>query len=347
MDTIVRPPISAVHYGDSPIRQGAGVVDVAQAIQGFQQFHVSPAKLSLNDTANSNEEYEITLYNHQENELALNLEHNPSLTVTGYSIHGNQTYTPSEPIGMYARNNSVAKLQFSETTLVVPARQSLKVRVRVQPPVDTFKPEWHALYGGYITVSSKTNKAQIPYVGMIGNMKDLPILDRSFKPTSSVNFTFPSIASAGGTTIKSNKENHFRIQYDQARRVSMGGPYVLVRLLTGTALLQFQIIDTHGKVIGDVPIDSTRTYMMRNTLEVTEYSQVYYTWYWSGEYVDKDSTLYGETGEQPKILESGEYRLKVRGLRVYGDRTKSKDWDEWTSPKFVLDINNSSNDNKD
>jgi hypothetical protein len=340
------PPISALHYGDSPIRQGAGVVDVAQAIHGFEQFHVSPAKLSLNDTANSIQEQEITLYNHQDTEeLVLELGHDPSLTVAGYSLHGNQTYTPLEPITMYAHNDSVATLQFSDTKLVVPPGQSLKVRVRIQPPVSTFKSEAHVLYGGYITISSSASKAQVPYFGMIGNMKDLPILDRSYKPTQAVKYTFPSIASASGSAVKSNQEGYFHIQHDQESGVSAGGPYVLVRLLTGTAILQFQIMNAQSEeVIADVPIDSTRLWMMRNTLEVTDYSQVYYTWYWAGEYVEKDSTLYGETSNQTKILESGEYRLKVRGLRVFGDRTKSEDWDEWISPKLVLDINDNNKD---
>lgn len=325
------------------------MLDVAQVINGFEQFHVSPAKLSLNDTANLNQEHELTLYNHHNSdELFLKLDHDPSLTVTGYSLNDDDehNFTPSEPSGMYTQNNSVATLHFSDTEFVVLAGKSVKVRVRVQPPVDTFKLKSHVLYGGYITVSSPTNKAQVPYFGMIGNMKDLPILDRTYKPTQAVNYTFPSIASANGSLVKS-EGGHFYIQHNQEHRASVGGPYILVRLLTGTAILQIQVMDALGKkVIADVPIDSSRTWIMRNTLGITDYSQVYYTWYWAGEYVEKDSTLYGETSEQPKILESGEYRLKVRGLHVYGDRTKNEDWDEWISPKLLLEIDNNS-DNKD
>jgi hypothetical protein len=121
MVIIVNQPISAVHYEDSPIRQGAGVVDVVQAIGGIEQFHVTPAKLSLNDTANFEKENYITIYNdNTEKDLTVYISHLPSLTATGYSLTNQSNFTPVEPVGLYAHNDSAASVKFSNSKLVVP-----------------------------------------------------------------------------------------------------------------------------------------------------------------------------------------------------------------------------------
>jgi hypothetical protein len=359
MVIIVNEPVSAVHYEDSPIRQGAGVIDVAQAIGGYEQFHVTPAKLSLNDTANFMKKHEITIYNHNPSQdMVFYISHLPSLTATGYSLTNLSNFTPVEPVGLYARNNSAASLQFSETRLVVPALKSATVSVHIEPPTNVFTSESHALYGGYISISTsednhqhqhhKENKkgeertATIPYFGMIGNMKDLPILDFSTNPSPAAKYTFPSIGLANGnSTLKPDEIGHFHIQNQNG--TITGGPYILARLLTGTAILQIQVMDKNNEIIGDVPVrafDAPRTYMMRNTLYTTEYSSSFYSWNWAGEYVSKDSTLLlsNTTNEEPKTLNSGEYRLKLRALRVFGNHLNHKDWDEWITPKLMLKV---------
>ncbi|KAG2202783.1 hypothetical protein INT47_004807 [Mucor saturninus] len=335
----VKEPISAIHYGDSPIRQGAGVVDVSQAIGGYERFHVSPAKLSFNDTAHFIKEHVLTVYNHDtENEVTFRLSHSASLTATGYSMNNKTDLTPTEPVSLYGGDeDSVASVQFSLTKLVVPAGQSVQVRVRIQPPT-RFTSDSHAMYGGYLRIhdDEKNHEATVPYIGMKGNMLDLPILDRSTKPSMAAPYTFPAIGFTNGTgTLEPQETGHFHIRTDLASNFQ--GPYVLVRLLTGTSILQIQVLNKYGSVIGDMPTDGSRTFMMRNTLTTTEYTNAFYTWNWNGVYVPKDVTLSGTNGGyEPKIVKSGEYRLKVRGLRVYGK--KKSDWDEWISPRIQLKI---------
>ncbi|KAK4519117.1 uncharacterized protein ATC70_009348 [Mucor velutinosus] len=339
----VKGPISASPYGDSPIRQGAGVVDVAQAIHGFEQFHVSPAKLSLNDTAHSHllEHQEITIYNHDATTLTFNISHQPSLTATGYALNQKHpSYTPVEPVGLYADNqSSVATLHFDKTSLVIPAGEAAKVRVHIKPPSKTFSLQDHVLYGGYIMISTTTTdaKASVPYFGMIGNMKDLPILDRSNKPSPAAPYQFPAIGlTNGNSTVKDGSVGHFNITYYPDLKLATGGPYILARLLTGTALLQVQIMDKENRHVGDVPMTESRRYMMRNTLGITEYSTSFYSWYWSGEYTPKNSS---SSSAKPKLLPSGEYRLRIRALKVFGSAENDHDFDTWTSARLKLEIN--------
>ncbi|KAI9478540.1 MAG: peptidase S8/S53 domain-containing protein [Benjaminiella poitrasii] len=341
----VKKPISDIEYGDSPIRQGAGVVDVAQAIKGFEQFHVSPAKLNLNDSAYFKSDHELTIFNHGSNHVSIQVAHLPSLTVTGYSVSANlsqeQGYTPVEPVGLYDVNGSVANVIFRSTknnVITIPGRQTAKVHVHFEPPNNEFSATSHVLYNGYLSFSTATTKASVPYAGMIGNMRDLPILDRSTKPSPAAPFEFPSIGlPSGNSTLDRDQIGHFHIHYDSRSHIVAGGPYVLVRLLTGTAIIQIQIVQD-GQVVGDMPMTEDRRWVMRNTLQVTEYSTAYYSWYWAGDYVPKDSSLEPETTAEKKQVKSGNYQLKVRALRVFGYPEKEEDWDEWTSPRFKLDI---------
>ncbi|OBZ91183.1 Minor extracellular protease vpr, partial [Choanephora cucurbitarum] len=342
----VKTPISDSQYGDSPIRQGAGVVDVAQAIAGYQQFHVTPAKLSFNDSAHfDSQKHTITIHNHHSHKtLTFHINHDPSLTVLGFSTEHNSS-APSEPIGLYNHNNSVAAISFSKTTVTVPAGKSIDVKLQIKPPTDTFKPSLHAIYGGFVSVTTGNLKANVPYIGMIGNMFDLPILDRQAKSTSYAPFPFPSIGlSDGKTTLTGNQTVHVEIKHNKDKTFGSGGVFILARLLTGTPVLQFQVLNAKtNKIIGDIPMssDSTpRKWMSRNTISITESSSVYYSWYWSGEYVPRDSTLTSVKQKKVKIVKSGQYRIKIRALRVFGNPEQKNDWEEWLSPKLILSMSN-------
>ncbi|KAI8328345.1 peptidase S8/S53 domain-containing protein, partial [Blakeslea trispora] len=337
----VRTPISDSQYGDSPIRQGAGVVDVAQAIDGFQQFHVTPAKLSFNDSAHfDSQKHIITIHNHHSNKaLTFHIDHDPSLTVTGYSTE-ESSLAPSEPIGLYNHDNSVATISFSKAVVTVPAGKSVDIRLHVKPPTDTFKPSLHVIYGGFVSVSTGSLRANIPYIGMIGNMSDLPILDRTSKPSLYAPYPFPSIGlSDGVTTLTNNQTAHINIRQNENEPFGSGGVFVLTRLLLGTPVLQFQVLNAKtNKIVGDVPMSSNSTprkWMSRNTNTITESSSVYYSWYWSGEYVPRDSTLTNEI-HKVKVVKSGQYRIKIRALRVFGNPSQKNDWEEWVSPKLTL-----------
>ncbi|PHZ14411.1 subtilisin-like protein [Rhizopus microsporus ATCC 52813] len=336
--TQVRPPISDLQYGDSPIRQGAGVVDVAQATRGLGLFHALPTYLSFNDSAHFKQRQTITFYNHDLHALVIELSHQPSLTATGYSAKSNDT--PSEPVGLYSRNHSVSAIHFSKRTLTIPPGQSASITVQLEPPTDTFSESTHAIYGGYIIASAKGGiEASVPYLGMIGNMKDLPILDH-LSAHNSFGFPFPAIGyPSGNATVEKGKLGHFTLR--KQGNQTTGGPFVVARLLTGTPLLQIQVIK-NNKVIGDVPFDDSvgphRTWLQRNTLTFTESSYPYYSWQWNGNYIPKDATLKDTNEHEKSQVKSGIYQLKIRALKVFGDKKNKHDWDEWISPKFMLKV---------
>ncbi|KAI9276993.1 peptidase S8/S53 domain-containing protein [Phascolomyces articulosus] len=323
-------------YGDSPIRQGAGLVSVVRAIQGYEQFHVSPSKLSFNDTEHFEETQTLTIHNHGAKDLTFNLVHGPALSVQGYDKNNLSDYTPLEPITFSVQDNSVATISFNKQHIQVSAGDSVDIQLSLKPP-SYFAPNSHAIYGGYIGIETvdKTLSASVPYIGMVGNMSRLPILDRS----SAGVYPFPSIGNYDGTILKENETGKF---------TALLQPTVLVRLLTGTPLLDLQVIkdgdkDKKYNVIGTIPFDEmsheSRAWLPRNTRSITPSSTVFHAYKWDGQY---KSGL----GEE-RYVESGTYRIRVRALHVFGDRENVKDWDEWLSPPLYMDMDGKQEKKKD
>ncbi|KAL0092230.1 secreted subtilisin-like serine protease [Phycomyces blakesleeanus] len=341
-----QPPIANLaQYEDSPIRQGAGLVNVVQAIEGYRTFHVSPAKFSFNDTQHFNNHQVLTLHNHKSTPLKVKLSHSPSLTATGYDLTNPSSYVPTEPIGLsVSGQSSVASVSFEATTLTIPPNSSKSVKISLTPP-SIFNPQSHVIYGGFFKVDSEDDQisATVPYIGMVGNMGSLPILQRT---ENSEPFPFPSIGNPNGTILQRHSLGHYDVTPG-----STNLPFILVRLLTGTAIVQLQVVQVdyddakNDKVIGDIPMETgssginTRVWLQRNTLQLTESSTAYHSWQWNGVYLPKpDATISGHNDPdvKPKLVEPGVYRIRVRALNVFGNRQNTSDWDTWTSPNLKL-----------
>ncbi|ORZ01661.1 peptidase S8/S53 domain-containing protein [Syncephalastrum racemosum] len=308
------PVATTASTGDSPLRQGAGVINYERALA--QPFRISPAKLSFNDTEHINATQTLTIYNNGETDLKMHLVHGPALTVTDYASKDD---TPLEPIRFAKSTSETAKVAFDDADVTVPAGSSVKVQVHVTPPSGL--PD-HAIYGGYIGFETRSMAASVPYIGMVGSMADLAILDRSNKYDP---YPFPSIGYPNGTIVQG--EGYFAIN-DSTEAY----PVVLARLLTGTPLLELQVLDQHQKVLGVVPYDlageTTREWLPRNTRSATSSSKIFDNWSWSGEYTTADG--------KENWVEPGLYYLRMRALHVFGDRSNDDDWDTWTSPKLHM-----------
>ncbi|KAI9313291.1 peptidase S8/S53 domain-containing protein [Dichotomocladium elegans] len=312
----VSSPITRfVGYGDAPVRQGAGKLNLKRVIDGSTRFHVTPAKLSFNDTEHLIKTHTLTVHNHQaDKDLRVNLIHGSAQTVYSYDP---STHVAREPILFATRDNTTASILFSSKKVCVPAGKSAEIEVTIVPPEDA---ERNAIYGGYIGFRTDDGElsASVPYIGMVGNMSDLPILDRS----SSGIYPFPSVGKPDGT-IQGEKEV---VAYGPGY-----WPTVLVRLLTGTPELVFELYNAkENKKIGTIPFDpATRFWVPRNTLSPSPSSTVYKLYEWHGDYLPI------RDGANNTILDKvhdGAYKVKVRARHVFS----TNQWDEWTSPVMQM-----------
>ncbi|KAF9355342.1 hypothetical protein BGX26_006685 [Mortierella sp. AD094] len=134
---------------DTVSRQGAGMVNIIDAIQG--RAFVQPTHFALNDTVHTQESYTITLTNHYDSAETFKLSNWPAMSILGYTPSG-------QPTGSVVYNETSAEA----------------------PPAGLDQ-DSHWIYSGYIKIepSSEISRPvlQVPYAGMYGSYGSVDMLD--------------------------------------------------------------------------------------------------------------------------------------------------------------------------
>ncbi|KAI8346175.1 peptidase S8/S53 domain-containing protein [Blakeslea trispora] len=293
---------------DSPVRQGAGLVQVFDAIT--QGVHASPAEISFNDTATTKYRTQtITVTNHGSKTVQFDVTNDAAIGISPYYLQATG-YTPIEPAG-----NVIAKasLRFSKKTFKLAAGASQKITVTVTPPKSD--PKDHVFYGGFIHLKSKQLKnnadVKIPYFGVNGKQSELPIFDKDF----------PLII--GMDSKQYTTDDTFT--YD--RNQTDSEPIAVLRLLTPTAHVKTELIDTKtNKSIGQFL--TGLDYLGRNFQAESQYNQ----YKWEGTYVP---ISVGNVAI-PIPVPSGTYKFRMSALKLLADPSKASSWEKWTSGPIVV-----------
>lgn len=296
---------------DSPIRQGAGLVQVYDAIT--QKVHVTPAGISFNDTSSTKyRKHTITVTNHGQSTIAYQVLNKVTVGVTPYN-RASQGYTPIEPTG-----NTVAKanLRFSTKNFKLAPGKSKKITVTVTPP--NTNPKDYVFYGGFIQLkSSQQNKNKdvtVPYFGVVGKLNQLPIFDTESG--------FPVIIDSD------NKEYTPKDTFVYDRSDDKSAPIAVLRFLTPTAHVKAELLDAKKKkVLGQ--FFTGLDFIGRNFLES---DSAYNTFLWDGTYIPtiaKDQTV-------TVPVTAGTYYWRFSALKLHGESKSSKDWETWTSGPIVV-----------
>ncbi|KAI8073486.1 peptidase S8/S53 domain-containing protein [Gilbertella persicaria] len=293
---------------DSPVRQGAGLVQVYDAIT--QQVHISPAQISFNDTATTKYRTQtFTVTNHGSKTVQFDLTNDVATGISPYdeSVTG---YTPLEPVDNV---KAAASLRFSKKTFKIAPGKSQKITVTVTPPNTDDKD--HIFYGGFIHLKSKQQKSnvdvKIPYFGVKGKQNTLPIFDEDF----------PLLIDPKSAQYTSDDT----FTYDRNQTDTY--PILVLRLLTPTAHVKADLLDTKtNKVIGQFL--TGLDYLGRNFQTSEQYDQ----YAWDSTYVPSsiaDAPL-------PIPVPSGTYKFQVKALKLLADPSKASSWENWTSGPVIV-----------
>ncbi|KAI8971818.1 peptidase S8/S53 domain-containing protein [Mycotypha africana] len=297
---------------DSPLRQGAGLVQVYDTIT--QGVHISPAQISFNDTATSKYRTQtITITNHGHQTVQYELVNDVTTAISPYDLK-ESGYTPLEPA---INSVAAAKLRFSKKTFRLSPGHSQKVKITVTPP--KINPKEHVMYGGFIHLKTKHHgkngsiDLRVPYFGVVGSQKTLPIFDDGFPTIIDVN---SKEYSTDDTFV-----------YDRSKKY--GFPISVLRLLTPSAKIKAELLDSKKKVIGEFL--TGLEYVGRNFLSGE--GQVYSQYAWDGTYVPA-----GFSGVEslPIAVPAGTYSFRFSALKNLGNPKDKKDWETWTSGPIVV-----------
>ncbi|KAI9246123.1 peptidase S8/S53 domain-containing protein [Phascolomyces articulosus] len=296
---------------DTPYRQGAGLIQVYDAI--YERIHVSPGSLSFNDTANLNKTQTLTIFNNGDDIAWYDIENRVSVSLEPYKDTSSYEFnTPAKYI-----DGSTARLHISRKTVRISPGASAQVTVTVIPP-DT-DPSLHIMYSGFVEFKSRLPEQHkditVPYIGIAGNQRDLPMFKDS-----------PTLEDIEGMFVYDGPDDVF--EFDSSDNTT--SPAIFLALAIPSARVHFRLHnETSQQDIGYAfaPLKYT-------TRVMSEEKPFTFANIWDGSYFEALPPAIGERIEpKPSKLKvsPGRYRIIIQVLRIFGNLDDRQDWDTWTS----------------
>jgi subtilisin family serine protease len=307
----------ALGFRDFSFRQGAGMVDIDDAI--MQKVTVSPGKLSLGESQAGPQTRTLTLSNAGASAVTYTLGHTGSLAAgwTAASPYG---------FGVFLADAAVA---FSQPTVTVPAGGSASVDVTITANSALAD---RSLYGGWITFTpagADPDVLRVVYSGLkgdyqsivhmptrtIANFGTLPALGRR---TATPGAFYAVEPATGGTYTLANEQQipQVLLHFDhQVRRLEIE----VVRAKDGSRL---------HPVFSNVYEED---YLAKNST-----SGSFFAYPWGGGRLHSNGQG-SKAGLAWKTVPDGQYKLNVKVLKALGDASNPADWETWTSPTITID----------
>ncbi|CAO3636861.1 unnamed protein product [Cunninghamella blakesleeana] len=291
---------------DTPLHQGAGLIQLYDAIT--KSTHVTPSSISFNDTASTTEykSHTLTITNNGNDLITYKISNKPSYSIDPYEIE-NRNYTISPNVKYKTLK---AKLFMSKNIIQVQPHQSVQVKITVVPPKGNEKE--HSMYGGYIYFQSSNNQANkdisIPYFGVIGRQKDIPLFDEVF-------FTYDLTELE---PISHKKPITYHKDSDL---------YIVSAFNMGTRYLVKELVNKKTKKLMGY-LETADVYIPRSK-DLTG-PGVYYSF--NGTYIPSLSSSFKERIPIPK----GIYNVVYKALRIFGNIDDPKDFDSWVSNDIAI-----------
>ncbi|KAF5026687.1 hypothetical protein F66182_1236 [Fusarium sp. NRRL 66182] len=288
-------------------QQGAGLVQAYNAAHA--KVLLSPSSLSFNDTDHLAPSLNFTLRNTGKHKVDLHISHVPAVTM--YTLVENTIYPDSFPNDLATEQ---ASLKFSESKVTLAARESVVVEVLATPPKGlnaTRLPVW----SGYVAINGTDGSSlSIPYQGLSGSLHDAKVLgpkDTWIARSTDVN-NFPVSANSSWTLPEPGSANNLTDTL----------PELHWFLALGSAKL-------HAEVM---PATTDKTASSGKPRVIGEVVDFPVLWNAMGA---NSQTFTGELADG-KYAPEGQYVIRYRALRVFGNETNKDDWDEAFSPVFSI-----------
>ncbi|KID61032.1 subtilisin-like serine protease PR1C, partial [Metarhizium hybridum] len=292
-------------------QQGGGMVQAYDA--AYTTSLLSPSSLSFNDTDHRVRELNLTITNTGTNPATYRLGQVSSLTM--YTLQKGSVYPmafPNEAAGSYA------SLAFSQDSVTVAPGDQAVVDVVATPPggLDGAR---LALWSGYITVNGTDGSSlSMPYQGLTGSLRNSTVLasDQSWifhsndskkyvKAPDNTTFLLPAAGSAGADDVL---------------------PAVYVGLALGSSQVKIDVVPMTTCPPKNLTTEAMGIKTIGQPYGLPSFwnSRGVSWWSWDGKL---DSGRYAPAGK---------YQFVTRALRIYGDESRTQDWDVAKTQSFYI-----------
>ncbi|KIO16474.1 hypothetical protein M407DRAFT_33880 [Tulasnella calospora MUT 4182] len=301
---------------------------------------VTPGEILLKDSSHvSPKNHAITIKNTSKKAQTYKLTHVPAGTMNTFDSH--QQAIPGPALAL---SNNYAKVTFHKksNTVVVPPGESKKVTVDIYQPngVDGKK---IPVFSGFLKIESASDSVHVSYMGVVGKMKDLQVLDR----TSDVfGVAMPFVAGAGkkitklkdakdATSAKTNNLNNIQKgSKTYGWKSATDYPVIYYRYLAGASLVQIDLVKSDFKLKTPLPKAPTVghlgdfIYEPRNTDGTLDENG------WE-EFRLETPTFWNGYSK----IKNGKYKILISALRIGGKLDNNSDYDIWLSPEIIINHN--------
>jgi subtilisin family serine protease len=310
---------------DNVHRQGAGMLDVAGAVEA--SAHVSPGKLALGESAGGPSTEKIRITNTSDTTQTFELSHEPAL-----GTHGS-TFSPGF-------NASFAEVGFRSESVTLRPGRSANVRATITAPeeLETLPQQ---IYGGYVVVTAEDgSEYRVPYAGYVGDYQSIqavrPIVDAGGNVVADLPWLtkltqcelfigLDCVDPAGSYQNQPDGATYSMAEVDGIPDI----PYVIVHLDHQVEMLKLTVLDAQtGR-----PVNPAFNTAVEVPFERRNGSPgAFFAYAWDGSLT---RTVAGR--EFSRQVADGDYILELKALKAGGNDRKDDHWETWTSPVITID----------
>ncbi len=316
--------VTAFPYLAPVAQQGAGLIQAYDA--AYTTTVLSASSLAFNDSDYHSAMQNFSISNEGRTSVIYTLGHVGA--GTAYTFANDTSIFPAHFPQELTVVAKYATLSFAEdTTVTIPAGERRIIHVSATPPTDV-NGRLMPVYSGYVTINGSDGSAlSLPYMGVVGSLHSLTVLDpantymfSSFDRTaarllSNASFVLPPPGRANDTSWL-NKTAF---------------PMMAINLAMGSPLLRADVVPI--KVCGN---RTTTDVLGLNSLG----SIMGFPVAWDSRDPSSPMAWDGRLGDGT-YAPAGLYKIVVRALHIFGDRSKASDYDTVETTQFRIRYNQS------
>ncbi|CEP14947.1 hypothetical protein [Parasitella parasitica] len=296
---------------DSPLRQGAGLIQAYNAIK--EPLHISPSYFSFNDTRAGLEyrSHSLKITNTGSKTVKYRVSCTASASISPYGSNNTDFRLVGYDSDKFYTDSVNVKVTVDQDSVELQPDESKQIIASVHIPVK-YNANDQIMYGGFIQfepIGTDAAQAHVPYFGVLGSLYDLP----TFK-TSELN-----IKNQQGRIYDHNDTFVFKLSDPST------GPNIGFHLMTPSRRFVIDLIDSNDNRIGYIVPTYNYAERSLNAMSTKELNP------WTGKLIADDNI-----DSVPFIVSPGLYRIRWSALRMFGDIDKNEDWVVQTSCKLEI-----------
>lgn len=313
------------------VQQGSGIVQAYEA--AYARTLLSVSSISFNDTDHFVAEANFTIANTGNASVIYSLSNVGA--ATGLTLASGSIFPGYFPNELY---DDYASLTFADgDSVTVAAGEETTVFVVATPPVGLDAARL-PVYSGYIAINGSDGfSLSLPYLGVAGSLRAATVMSAegtfmsSSQATAQSGSATPPAISSGHAFLLPPPGRSNDTQYDAN---STDYPQLLFSLSLGSAVVRVDV----------VPLSSSGVIDAGESLGITTVGDVYQT---PLEYMPRNDPSLPNVITWDGRLASGAYapegayKMAVRALKIFGDRTVAEDYELVETVDFSIQYLNS------